>query len=339
MKIAHFAQFAPHACGQYETVRDIIKAERLIGLEAELIDYGRKGGECYVGKKDGHIITAHPDFAKQADVLFHHTAIPPSIAKQGKPIVLCLHGRPESTLKIGLEGKHGNLMKLLLNCAKNEQYKAVVTFWEEFLFVWKNIIPEEEKVNYIPVPVDLERYNPGNERRKLKKDGSPQLMIVDLWREDITPFNVIFSAAHFKKLQPKSVINLYGLPSEKNRLFLEDMRSREMFGDFLPSVAGLEKVYPAMDLLLTPHTIAVRTVREALASGLSIVAGTGNSYTEFRWNANDIEGYSQEINRAWSYLQEDRELFRNNARKVAEKEFSLLNTGLAIKELLTRILK
>lgn len=339
MKIAHFTQFAPHACGQYETVRDIIKAERAVGIEAELIDYGKKGGECNVGKRDGHITTAHPDFAKQADILFHHSAVPPSIEKQGKPIVLCLHGRPESTFKIGFQNEKTNLIQLVLNCAKKPNYVAIITFWEEFLFVWKNIIPEEEKLHYIPITVDLERYNPTGEKRKLSKDGSPQLMITDLWREDITPFNTIFSALYYKThCQPEAVINVYGLPSKKNRAFLDKLHNDGAFGDFFPPVTGLEKIYRSMDLLLTPHTIAVRTVREALASGLPIIAGSGNQYTEFKGNANDIFGFAIEINRAWGYLQEDRNLFKINARKMAEKNFNSENTGLSIRELVTRIL-
>ena len=339
MKIAHFAQFAPHACGQYETVRDLIKAERMVGIEAEFIDYGKKDLTCQVGKKDGHITTAHPDYAKQADVLFHHTAIPQSISKNGKPIVLCLHGRPESTLKIGLSNG-GDLIKAILNFAKDDQYKAILTFWYEYLFLWENIISQKEKLFCIPAPVDLERFNFSIKKRILPKEGRPRLMIADLWREDITPFNSIFAAIYYKQnFQPSTTIHLFGLPSQKNRLFLEDMRVKGMFASFYPSVIGLEKIYPKMDLLITPHSIAVRTVREALACGLPIVAGTGNKYTNFRENSNDIYCFANEISRAWKFVEKDEDDFRLGARRTAEKEFDPIMVGNKIKTLLAEVLK
>ncbi len=338
MKIAHFAQFAPHACGQYETVRDLIKAERLVGLESELIDYGRKGMECHVGKKDGHITTIHPDYVKQADVLFRHSDIPKSIKKQGKPIVLCLHGRPESTFKIGFNNG-SDLIKAVLDCERDEQYKVTITFWKEFEFIWNRIIPNG-KVKFIPCPVDLERYNPIGEKRKFKSEGIPNIMIADLWREDITPFNVIFSAVKFKEyycLEAK--IHIYGIPSAKNRLFLQNLYDKDYFGDFYPTIAGLEKMYRSADIFVSPHTIAVRTIREALASGLPVIAGIGNSYTRFTWNPNDINGFACEINRAWMNVQKNKELFSKISRETAEKEFSLVNTGNAIKNLLGEVLK
>ena len=60
MKIAHFAVFSPNLSGMYGSVRDLIIAERLQGIDAQFIDYklGDKG-EHYsrVGLVDNDIIT------------------------------------------------------------------------------------------------------------------------------------------------------------------------------------------------------------------------------------------------------------------------------------------
>lgn len=341
MKIAHFVQFGPHQCGQYETVKDMIKGEREAGLEAEIIDYGLGGGQCRVGYQDGHIKTVHPDYAKEADVLFRHSAIPGSILRNGKPVVMCMHGRPESTFKIGHNqgSDKKTLIKIMLDAAKNSQYRALVTFWDEYIPIWKNIIPEKEKIRFIPAPVDLDFYKPNGNQHKLPVAGIPQLMIADLWREDITPFNLIFAAIHFQQNYcPTAVINLYGLPSSKYQDFLECMRNRRLFGDFYTQVNGLERMYRAMDIYLTPHTIAVRTVREALASGISVVGGTGNQFTEFQWDSNDMVGYALEIHRTWNIIQEDREMFKANARKTAIENFHPLHTGLSIRKMLEEVL-
>jgi glycosyltransferase involved in cell wall biosynthesis len=122
-------------------------------------------------------------------------------------------------------------------------------------------------------------------------------------------------------------------------LFLENLNKQKIFDSIYPQVSGIEKVYRKMDLLLTPHVIAVRTVREALASGLPIVAATGSRYADFRANPNDLYGYANEIGRAWEFISKDELPFRVGARQTAEKEFNLNMVGNRVKTLLTEVLK
>ncbi len=336
MKIAHFAAFAPHGSGQYETVRDLIKAERQIGLEAEFIDYGFKGSNhSRINLKDDHIKTVHPDYAKEADVLFRHSAIPKSIEKAlQKPIVLFMHGRPESTFLIGLqEGKQ--IVKTIFVETTNSLYKGFVTFWQEYLYYWNAMIPTD-KIYYIPAPVDLDRYNPDGKKHEFRKFGNPNVMIADLWRKDESPFNIIFAVKRFKeRFCPDTKLHIYGLPKGgDNRTFLAKMMNNgsDIFGDFTGPIAGLDKVYRSADMLVTPHMIATRTVREALASGLPIVAGLGNRYTPFTGNSKNIDNFSEAIIKAWHHCNNNN--WKIEARKKAEKEFNLKQTGEAIKNLL-----
>lgn len=335
MKIAHFAAFAPHGAGQYETVRDLIKAERIVGIEAEFVDYAFQGKmENRVGLQDGHITTVGLDYAKEADVLFRHSAIPPKVEKEtGKPVVLCLHGRPESTWRIGFGGE-GKLIETIIQSSKKPNYKEFITFWEPFVFYWQNIIPARE-VRYIPTPVDLMRYNPVGGRHKFHETGEPNIVIADLWRLDDSPFNVIFAVEKFRqKYCNKAKLHIYGLPKEEHRAFLAKLRADGLFGDFFSPVAGLSSVYRAADLVVTPHIIATRVVREALASGCPLVGGEGNPYTEFQANAKDIDAYAAMINKAWVQTKDCRDEYGRLMRRRATNSFNLQQTGEAIKKLI-----
>ena len=67
LKIAHFAVFAPGRSGQYGTVRDLILAERTLGIDAQFIDsetcMSCKGNKGYSGRIDGPITTVDQKWA------------------------------------------------------------------------------------------------------------------------------------------------------------------------------------------------------------------------------------------------------------------------------------
>ena len=102
MKVAHFAQFSPNRAGQYGTTKDLILAERALGIDAQLIDSALPCQSCghydhKVGAKDGEVITQPLAWAYQADLLVRHTCIPADLESSGIPMILCMHGRPENT--------------------------------------------------------------------------------------------------------------------------------------------------------------------------------------------------------------------------------------------------
>ena len=42
MKVAHYSIFAPNRCGLYHTAKELVLAERLVGIDAGLIAYDKK---------------------------------------------------------------------------------------------------------------------------------------------------------------------------------------------------------------------------------------------------------------------------------------------------------
>lgn len=220
MKIAHFAIYAPHGSGQYETVKDLILAERSVGINAQFIDFAHDGKmSCRKGLQDGEIITVPVSFAEEADVIISHSAVPEELLKN-KPSILALHGRPEYSFRLEFNGI-SPVLSTIINRASKYDYNAYITFWSEFLFPWSRILAGK-KVSCVPSPVDFNVYKPEGEKHIFSEYGTPNIVIADMWREDVTPFNLIFAAQYFKEhFQKNAKLHVYGVSKNVPKGFLK----------------------------------------------------------------------------------------------------------------------
>ena len=319
MRIVHFAQFGPRACGLYETVKDIILAERKLGVDARLVDCD--GIEnVRVGLKDGEITTDDPEICLDADLLIRHTAIPVKYHNIGKPVVMCLHGRPDSTFRLSIDKKEA-LIQAISNKASDARYKAFISFWPEFETAWRSLVGD--KLHVIPAPVDLDYYT-GGENKKFS--GSHKILIADIWREDITPLNSIFGAVRYiDKYDPTAKIHIVGIPTDEKRMralrpFLNGLKG--YIGSLAGHMKDIRNWYKSCDCIVTPHTIATRIVRESLAAGLPVIAGADCKYTEFRADHASPDDVAAAIKAALADPQAP-----VKARKTAEMEFDSLQTA------------
>jgi len=313
MRIVHFAKFGPRSNGLYETTKDLVLAERKLGVDAQLVDMDEKE-QSRVGLKDGEIITAHPDIAWDADILIRHSVVPSKYQNIGKPVIMCLHGRPESSYRISATGAN-EVIQAVANKSVDCRYKAYVTFWPEFEAAWRSLVGD--KLYVIPAPVDLDYYTGGEDK---KFSGSHKILIADIWRDDVIPLNSIFGAVRYiERFEPEAKIHIVGAPVsgkqfEAFKPFLKGLKK------YIGSVSGQMKEirdwYASCDCVVTPHTIATRIIRESLAASLLVVAGAGCQYTPFTANPNNPDAVADAIAHALS----DSE-YRNAARAKAELEF------------------
>ena len=341
LKVAHFAQFGPHSAGISGTAIDMILAERAVGIDAQLIDFDGTKKPSKVGLERSGVITVGPSIAKTADILVRHSAIPPAIKNLGIPIVMCLHGRPEYTFLLDYSKKHA-VINCYLNSAKDPQYAGFITFWKQHLD-YLNILLPKTTIDYVPAMVDLDLYNP----KGIKYDysdigGSPNILITDMFREDVNPFNMLLAASTFiREYYPKGKAHIYGMMRLKEspvKELIGAMKAAGVLGDVQPLVRDMDRIYRSADMLITPHVIATRVVREALASGLPIVGGNGNPYTVYQANHLDVPGFAAEMARCWDTIKGKKQ-FRQEARQKAEFEFNPKTSGEYIKDIFERILK
>ena len=338
MKVAHFAIFSPHQSGQYESVRELVGAEQSLGIDAQFVDCGhnKEIATCRVGLEDRGLVVSDPVEALDADVLVRHTAIPKEIESLNIPTIMCLHGRPENSFLLE-HYKKSSVYSLLCKKSIDENYKAFVTFWQSFIDYWALIIPKH-KLYYVPPFVDVCLYTPGGMLHSFgNKSGKPNILIADMWREDITPYSVIHGALRFKQVYQRTCkIHLFGLPVEKKSSvvrLVNALQCEGILGQAFTNFDGMQKVFRSVDMLITPHAMATRVVREALACGTPIVAGTGNPYTPYTADPRDSRTFAAAINDCWQDIKQDRKKIRREARETATKCFQTVIAARAMVKL------
>jgi len=342
MKVVHFANVKPNLAGISGTAIDMVSAERLVGIDAQLVDYSGGGKPCIVGIEKNGVTTVGPSQANDADIIVRHSAIPASVQAMKKPQVMCLHGRPE----YGFMLQYNKGMKLLdeyIQCDADPNYKGFVTFWAEH-FNYLNIILPDSQIFYVPAMVNLDACKPEGTRLDYDVEGGhPNILIADMWREDTTPFNTIMAAAVFvKKYCPEARIHIYGLQKHNEnplKHIIDQMKITNIVSHSETIVKNMAQIYRANDILVTSHHIATRVIREALAFGLPVVAGEGCAFTDYTADARYTEGFASKINDCWMDFNDDKERLCRDARDAAEENFNLKQAGDAALAVYQRVLE
>ena len=275
-----------------------------MGLDAGMVAYSNEFQGVHA---DGSFTTKQLDWAYDADVWVRHSAIPDP---KDIPVYMALHGRPESSLL--LESDHSNPV---VSVIAKKRYKGYITFWKEYLSVWSRMLSE---VQYVPATVDLDYFKPVE-----KKDKT--VLIADMWRDDVTPFNVIFAAADFCESSGYK-LDIVGLPNRVVQPLKHFLRGMKCLGELAGQMKDIKSWYDRASMVVTPHVIATRIIRESLACGIEVVAGSGCQYTPFTGNPMDIPS----MVRAMKACMES----PSDPRGTAEREFNFKNAGLAMRSVL-----
>ncbi len=294
LKIAHVAAVTPKRCGLYETTRDLVAAEREIGIDSFIVDPRQPTLDRGVPIRCASV--------GECDLLVNHSGLGP-YDNSGKPVVHCLHGRPESSFRLERLGQ-SDVYSYLLRIRHEEQFKRFVTFWPETVPYWRMLLPSVEVVS---APVDLKAWTPDGPSGYDFHGHKAKFNVVctDGWREDVTPFNAVHAFYNSVIKRPDAKLHLYGVPDNRRGIdaLLLPLKERGCLGEVLGWVDGLANVYRAADLLITSHDMATRSVREARACGCITDCAHGLSIRK--------EGVS----------------YDNNARKIAEEFYDSLNTA------------
>lgn len=339
LKIAHFGRFSPHASGQYETIRDLILAERASGMRAEFIDCGSdKKGTVREGLSDRGIDTVSADWAlDNADIVIRHSAIPAAVEKK-LPMILAMHGRPENSMRLETYGE-SPVISSIRKWAKSGKYKALFTFWREHILYWK-WITGGKYISYVPAPVNFDEYRPDGEKHDFGEfTADLNIIVADIWREDRTPFNLIFAAQYFKERYFSNVkLHIFGMSNVKHKAFefLGSLQRKGVVGQVSGVTKDLANIYRSADMILTPNTIATRIIRESMASGLPIIAPVGCPYTPYTADPRDYKTFAAEMFRCYEMTGP---FSRRTIRLKAKKLFDGKRSASAIRRICNRVLE
>lgn len=270
MRIAHAVVITPGKCGLYETARELAHGLCSLGEDARLVD---PSGNSQSGSDRG-VPIADLEWAKSADVIVNHSGLDGSLDKQETPVIHVCHGRPQYSFD-GERSGGTPVYSYQYRMSKNPRFKAVVTFWEQHLayhaVMWGGV-----PVRHVPAPCDLTKWCPGPSNYQFNgKRGKINVIITDPWREDIDPFTAINAFAVFRTSHPEAKLHIYGVQGGFRGIdaLIQPLRDTGNVGEVLPWVSGLENVYRSADMMITPHKIHTRSIREAWACGCKTVTG------------------------------------------------------------------
>lgn len=267
LKLAHIAVVTPGRCGLYETVRELVVGLRALGVDSRVCDPLAKT----LPEEDRGATMGLMDWARAADILVNHSGLGP-LDETSKPVIHVAHGRPRSTFLIELKGSTP-VYSYHYHKNKDPRFRAVVTFWPRHK-PYLEVMWPDTPVHCVTAPVDLDAWNPAGPRGYgfHGKKGSCNVICTDAWRDDIDPFEVVNAFALYARKFKGARLHIYG--ASKNMrgwgALLKSVQDQGNLGEVLPWVKGLANVYRAADMLITPHTIAVRSIREAMACGCPV---------------------------------------------------------------------
>ena len=176
LQVAHVVPMTPHKSGMYETARELIYAERQLGIDAFVIDprpdeqqvkemieksktrkllttvkcpYCHKEIEIYTDAGIKNTQTRVPDWTEDrgiwsapmvriedSDVIVSHSGLFGMVQYIDKPIVHVMHGIPRSSFLIGMNGGTP-IYALYRRWNKQANFRYFITLWEEHLDFWK----------------------------------------------------------------------------------------------------------------------------------------------------------------------------------------------------------
>ena len=273
MRIAHAAIATPRKCGLYETTRELVAAERALGVDARIVDPA-PNEKVGIKNHDRGVPIADMEWGVKADWIVSHSGHDSTpLAKTDQPIVHVAHGRPLSTF-MGERGGKAPGLTYQTQRNRSPRFRHVVTFWPEYAPYLRNIW-NGTPVHVIPAPVDFTHWTPGESDYDFhKRKGGYNVVMSDPWsREDSSPYHQIHAFVLFKRMVPEARIHFYAW--DRNPKGVAGLTN--LLGDgggiIQPWASDMLPIYRAADMLITPHRIYTRSIREAMSCGLQVVSG------------------------------------------------------------------
>ena len=279
MKIAHFCPFAPHRCGMYETVADIIRAERKLGHQAELIDIGLTGEGNRIGQEDRGVKAHGYARATDADIFVVSGGVEERFLRTTKqPLVHIFHGRPRSSFLADLrEGDVPGPYDLMVKRMAQPRWKLGITLWAKHLPYHALVLPPGKLRATSAPPLDLSQFSPEGIRHEFAGPGL-HILVADAWRDDWDPYEVLHALAALPASLPFQ-IHVYAArdinPTSTWQHVFRALKRLGRLGEVKGVMFGFDEVLRGADLVVSGHAIATRVVREACAVGTPVVSQLG----------------------------------------------------------------
>lgn len=252
--------------------------------------------------EDRGVPSAPEEWLAEVDVVLNHEWFDEQqrVLCPDTPVVQMLHGAPEYCFKLENSGAFGGIrayssIHAISQGSNADQWAAFVTMWPQHVPYWEVIIPPD-KLHCIQSCVDLEYWDPAKVEPDYDWGGTPgeiNVVCTSSWRPgNVDIYEVVTAFYHFAKAladgtkrpgcycKGPAKLHIYGgkdklnLPSEAWEVLARRLTECDMLGE-MPGWVGTERmrsIYRTADVMITPHHVATRGLREAMAMGCPVVA-------------------------------------------------------------------
>jgi len=357
--IIHIAPVTPHMSGLYETTREMVYYEQKLGYNSFIFDSRPSPEEiekikeiesskpnknsvscpaCNISITTGErVVTNQPkvpdwsedrgtcsvpfefviDELNKGGLLVSHSGVTEKLRTLKIPYLHIAHGRPYSSFLIERSGQNP-IYSTYEHIGRTKELIGAITLWPEYKSYLELLFP---KIYAFDAWVDLEKWKVFDTDYDFNGHKAEiNVVCSDAWRLDKDPYHVLNNFRIFNKKYPNSKIHIYGVKNEPGwNCMIGKMKQLGLTGEIMPIVKNLEEIYNAADMLVTPHKIATRTIREAMGCGLQVVGGINNRFTEYNADVEDLDAFAKEMERA--YLDIEKKDTRKLNRQKAVKFF------------------
>lgn len=346
MKIAHFAMFAPCRTGLYETTYDMIKAERMAGHTADFVDIGIDG-KRHVGSTDNRrgclLKVLDYDDVKDYDLFVSNCNIPSGfLSETSAPVIQIMHGRPLCSFRLQQTNKKKfPVYDIYSNAAHNTRYKGFVSLWPENLPYWRAVVPENKLYTTKHPPCDIDTFVPAGTKYRFRNMSKKKfnILIADMWREDHDPFEVASGIADLARHRKDFNVHFYAVqtPMGPWKYVFAHLKKLGVLGEIKGVMYNIDRVFRAVDLVITIHINATRIMRESFACGTPVIGPTGNHYALRHFDSRNPGDVAAAINEVLDDIEESPDNLRAQARGIS-RAFDLKTFGPEITGIYERIL-
>ena len=353
LKIAHVVPFTGRgSCGMYGTAYDLMMAEMVKGhipfvydprpskqeyldkIKDSLKNNPELAGEnqiksntrVEIGHEEAGVCSVDYNFVKdEIDFIVSHSGLDSKLSGEGynTPYIHIAHGRPYSSFLLE-QTDQIPIYSLYRHLDQNENLKRVITLWEPYKD-YLELLFKETPIEVFNAPVDLSFWKPIDTDFDFSGEkGEINIVCADIWRLDKDPYYIFHGFREFAKRYPEAKLHVYGCRLESGwNCFMDALKYEGHTGELAGLVPPdyLLNVFNAADIVITPHKIATRTVREPLACGTQLVAGNGNPYTKYTADVEDVHKYADAIEEAYLDLKKDKEACHKQNIEVAKTNF------------------
>lgn len=342
-KIAHLSLFAPNASGLYESSKEMVHGETILGINAGMVNLLQDNLRIPYGKYQDHgIITKPMSWCLDADMFVIHYTITKELQDLNTPTLFINHGEPNfcyqsqmyhdkpkkfdltidsethQTIKINntIEVKAKKDVSYtvtlpgiktyfqIMHYMKDKHITRCVTLWKEHMQYF-DAVGYKHRNKFTPAPVDLSEFYINKEIREKRSDKDTfNIIFSDMWRFTKDPFIIVHAFRLFLEKVPNSKLYIFGKSKEYDEFWNRYIKELDIADKI--NINGISKNLPLIYNLMDCLVTTKAITTRTISESMSSglpVIGGGFKLTPYNGYFEDPQSYCDAMYKCYLDIQ------------------------------------